>query len=209
MAATSNKVMFQRYDCVLAVEGPCSQEILRAMLGGYKDKPLPDPPFSLDLALIAKRSGPVHVFNGKAHLRQRFLGVYRANGMISEEEVNRLRESGEYQVDYCGRLSVVPSDAYLDLGVPFELRLTGRGEKEIIEGDVILVEERGADDPPCTDFTLTFSSMNDPANAPIDPETELGRSLLSLDSRQMRRALNELRAKPLQERGTGQAEPPA
>ena len=100
--------MFQRYDCVFAVEGPYTQHTLCAMLAEYKNKPLPPPPFSIDLVLISKQPALAHVFNDKTHLWQRFLGVYRANGEISEKEIDILRESSEYQVDFAGRLSVIP-----------------------------------------------------------------------------------------------------
>lgn len=157
-------MLYERFDCVTAIEGGCTQEHLRNLLSGYRNIPL-DLPFALDIVLVAQAGSKVHVFNGRPEETQRFLGVYSRAGTVTDEELERLRADPALLVDFSGRLAVETAPPeWRGQGIAWGQRLAGLSKEWLSTGAFILVEP-GVQEG---DFSLTYSRQA-PRNVSRNP----------------------------------------
>jgi len=131
-------MIYERYDLVRAMEGPVTQDILRAVLQGYRNIEL-SPPWEKRIVLVAEANYPIHVFDGDVNDSQRFLGAYRYSGVIDEQAVQALRHDPRVVVECCGEFTCRPAPA----GFPSPLlkRLDGRMKDYWSGGAFILLTE--------------------------------------------------------------------
>lgn len=122
--------MYERYILMFAAEGPAPDEILAEVLRGFRNITL-IPPFTKKIALISPVRFPIAVFNGKKNEDQPYLGVYRSDGFLSANEIEALRNSNQFTVDFVGSLECA--------GATLEVRGTSCSQ-QLAQGTMILVD---------------------------------------------------------------------
>ena len=180
---------YKRYDCIFAVEGGINPEQLRMILTGedaefeinsrrnmalhgkgyqpvggpYKN--IPREQINGNIVLLTPADIQVHVFNGRAHLSQKLLSVYKENGTITEQEIGRLEQRGQHIVDSLGTVEIVRDRQ----GNPIARHITGRGKPEVMNGEVVFVRDAKANEPLESSFIVDLlgQSENDNDLIPI------------------------------------------
>ena len=135
-----NNTVYQRFEAILVIEGPPPNGLIsQALTGRNADASnLLEPPgrkyvnipfehIRGDVAIVTPHNITVRVFNGKAHLEQKLTVVCREAGTLTQQEIDQLRASGNYIVEWCGKIAAT------------EFR--GRGSREFVDGNFIVVRE--------------------------------------------------------------------
>ena len=151
--------MVARYDSVLTFEGPVPPQHLFSALAGKR--PIPLGQISGDLALISRPAIPVIVLNGRADLDQGLLCVYERNGTITRAEIEEMKATDDYSVDFIGSIRLLDGGRFID----------GNGAENVMKGEIILVRQATAEEPPASAFIV--QSLDSPRGPRIvrDPQT--------------------------------------
>jgi hypothetical protein len=157
--------VYQRHECILAVEGKVSPDLLvnlltsrdgvifpeqRFAIPGAPYKNIPFEDIDRDFALLTRKDITVRVFDGKPHLKRRLLSVYRPTGIVTQNELDRLRRGDEWLVDFSGSKELQRDKN----GNPLAWRIRGCGKEEVFNGDTILAREARPGEPPESDFVV-------------------------------------------------------
>lgn len=165
--------VYQRHECILAVEGKVSPALLveiltsrdgasirlpagppvpeqRFAIPGAPYKNIPFEEIDRDFALLTRKDITVRVFDGKPHLKRRLLSVYRPTGIVTQNELDRLRRGDEWLVDFSGSKELQRDQN----GNPIAWRIGGCGKEEVFNGDTILVREAQSGERQEDDFVV-------------------------------------------------------
>lgn len=120
-------------------------------------------------ALLTPVGMEVKVFNGKVHLSQPWLGIYREAGFVTQRELDRYNATNEYDVDAVFSGKSRRSDA-----IPENLK------PSLQDGAFVLVRKAEEGEAPETDFQVqTFRD----GGITLLADSEPGMRTLAIDSR--------------------------